>query len=314
MEGVVDHIMRDLLTRIGGFDRCVTEFVRITEQKLPARVFHRFSPELRNGGKTAAGTPVYVQLLGGSPEYMALNARTAARVGAPGIDLNFGCPSKTVNRNDGGSTLLREPQRVHNIVRAVRDAVSDDIPVTTKIRLGFEDASLLDEVACGVHEAGSNELCIHARTRRDGYKPPAYWQHIKPIQAKLDIPVIVNGEIWSAQDAREAQLQSGCQDVMLGRGALCRPDLARAIRADQDNEQTPAMPWGEVRERLIYLLEQAEQQAPKFAGNRIKQWLNYLRRHYPEADVLFLHLKRLRALDEIYHSLKHTPITEGEAA
>ena len=121
MEGVVDYTMRDMLTRLGGFDRCVTEFVRITEQKLPARVFYRYCPELHTGGKTPAGTPVYVQLLGGDPDYMALNARTAERVGAPGIDLNFGCPSKTVNRNDGGSTLLREPQRVHNIVRSVRE-------------------------------------------------------------------------------------------------------------------------------------------------------------------------------------------------
>ena len=100
MEGVVDYTMRDMLTRLGGFDRCVTEFVRITEQKLPARVFYRYCPELHTGGKTPAGTPVYVQLLGGDPDYMALNARTAERVGAPGIDLNFGCPAKTVNRSD----------------------------------------------------------------------------------------------------------------------------------------------------------------------------------------------------------------------
>ena len=312
MEGVVDYTMRDLLTRMGGFDRCVTEFVRITEQRLPARVFRRFCPELENGGKTAAGTPVYVQLLGGNPYYMALNARKAEKVGAPGIDLNFGCPSKTVNRNDGGSALLREPERVHAIVKAVREAVSDAIPVTAKIRLGFNDASLLDDIASGVAEAGANELCIHARTRLDGYKPPAYWQHIAAIRKKLDIPVVVNGEIWSPEDARKAQLESGCVDVMLGRGSLCRPDLARAIRADQDGQIYTALSWEEVLEIMIGYIPALEGGNHKFAPNRVKQWLNYMRREYPEAEVLFQHLKRMKTLEDIKHCLHNWQVTKGE--
>lgn len=312
MEGVVDYTMRDLLTRMGGFDRCVTEFVRITEQRLPARVFRRFCPELENGGRTAAGTPVYVQLLGGNPYYMALNACKAEKVGAPGIDLNFGCPSKTVNRNDGGSALLREPERVHAIVTAVREAVSDEIPVTAKIRLGFNDASLLDDIASGVAEAGANELCIHARTRLDGYKPPAYWQHIAVIRKKLDIPVVVNGEIWSPEDARQAQLESGCVDVMLGRGSLCRPDLARAIRADQDGGNYTDLCWDEVLEIMIGYIPALEGGNHKFAPNRVKQWLNYMRREYPEAEVLFQHLKRMKTLEDIKHCLHNWQVPKGE--
>lgn len=312
MEGVVDYTMRDLLTRIGGFDRCVTEFVRITEQRLPARVFRRYCPELDQGGKTPAGTPVYVQLLGGNPRYMALNARKAEQVGALGIDLNFGCPSKTVNRNDGGSALLREPERVHGIVRAVREAVSDNIPVTAKIRLGFNDAGFLEEIATGVAEAGADELCIHARTRLDGYKPPAYWQHIAPLQKKLDIPLVVNGEIWTPQDARQAQQQSGCADIMLGRGSLCRPDLARAIRADQDDKPCSVLSWEEVREIMIGYIPVLEGGNRKFAPNRVKQWLNYLRREYPEADVLFRHLKRMKTLDDIKQCLHHEQVPTGE--
>lgn len=135
----MDHTMRDLLTRVGGYERCVTEFVRVVDRQLPNRVFHRACPELSQGGKTPAGTPVYVQLLGGDPDVMALNAQVLERLGAPGIDINFGCPSKTVNNSDGGSVLLREPERVHGIIRAVRAAVSPQIPVTAKIRLGFKD-------------------------------------------------------------------------------------------------------------------------------------------------------------------------------
>lgn len=314
MEGVVDYTMRDMLTRLGGFDRCVTEFVRITEQKLPSRVFYRYCPELRSGGKTPAGTPVYVQLLGGSPEYMALNARTAERVGAPGIDLNFGCPSKTVNRNDGGSTLLREPERVHSIVKAVREAVSPAIPVTAKIRLGFHDASLLMDIASGVEAANATELCIHARTRKDAYKPPAHWHLVAQVREALSIPVIINGEIWSPQDARQAQQESGCVDMMLGRGSLCRPDLAPAIRAEQQGVAYTALSWEQVRQMVLEYIPNIPPDNPKFAPNRTKQWLNYLRRQYPEAEAVFQHLKRLKTLAEIEQCLRDFPSTSHEAA
>ena len=116
MEGVIDHVMRELLTSLGGIDRCVTEFVRVTDRLLPPRVFRRLCPELDTGGTTASGVPVYLQLLGGQAAVLADNAARAAELGAPGIDLNFGCPAKTVNRSDGGAILLREPQRVHAIV------------------------------------------------------------------------------------------------------------------------------------------------------------------------------------------------------
>ena len=119
MEGVIDHTMRELLTSLGGIDRCVTEFVRVTERLLPSRVFQRLCPELANGGCTTFGVPVYIQLLGGQAGVLADNAARAAELGAAGIDLNFGCPAKNVNRSDGGSIILREPQRVHAIAAAV---------------------------------------------------------------------------------------------------------------------------------------------------------------------------------------------------
>ena len=143
MEGVVDYPMRRLMTEMpglgseGGYSRCVTEFIRVTDVTLPERVFFRYCPELRHGCTTASGVPVYIQLLGSDPSAMATNAWRATQLGAPGIDLNFGCPAKTVNRSNGGSILLREPERVITIVQAVRDAVPVEVPVTVKIRLGL---------------------------------------------------------------------------------------------------------------------------------------------------------------------------------
>ena len=120
MEGVVNARMRAMLTAIGGIDRCITEFVRITDQLLPARVFHRLCPELEHGCKTPSGTPVYIQLLGGEPNPMAENAARAASLGAIGIDTNFGCPAKCVNRHRGGSVLLDEPELLYQIIKSMQ--------------------------------------------------------------------------------------------------------------------------------------------------------------------------------------------------
>ena len=231
MEGVVDHSMRELLTSLGGIDRCVTEFLRVSDRLLPPKVFRRICPELDRGGNTSSGVPVYLQVLGGEASVVADNAARGAQLGAPGIDLNFGCPAKTVNRNQGGSILLREPQRVHDIVAATRRAVPATTPVTAKIRLGYEDASPFAEVVAGICAAGADELVIHARTKQQGYRPPAHWQEIARARDIADIPVIANGEIWSPEDARRARATSTCQDLMLGRGALCRPDLPRLVKA-----------------------------------------------------------------------------------
>ena len=138
MEGVVDAVMREQLTAIGGYERCVTEFVRVSQTVLPKRVFFRYAPELRQGGLTSSGTPVYLQLLGSNPELVAANAARAASLGAPGIDLNFGCPANTVNRSRGGAVLLRSPKLIRSICEQVRDSVPERTPVTAKIRLGYD--------------------------------------------------------------------------------------------------------------------------------------------------------------------------------
>ena len=301
MEGVVDYEMRDVLTQIGGYDRCVTEFVRVTENNLlPNRVYRRFSPELANGGMTPAGVPVYLQLLGGNPKSMALNAAKAQKLEPPGIDINFGCPSKTVNKSDGGSVLLKEPSRIGAIVGAVRDAVDPKIPVTAKIRLGFSNHDFLEEVVDNIINAGANEVCIHARTREDGYKPPAYWSSVKQVADKSPIPVIINGEIWTPEDAKLAKEQSGCTDIMLGRSAMRCPDLALIIKADQDAQPHQALVWSEVLEIVFRYLHNSENRHPNFVSNRSKQWLVFLQKRYPEAAELFQRIKRLKVADEVF--------------
>src|SRR5690606_10803098 len=155
MEGLLDFVLRDVLTRVGGVDRCVSEFIRVTGSLLPERVFHRFLPELRNGGRTLAGVPVRAQLLGSDPVSMAENAARLAELGPEGIDLNFGCPARTVNRHGGGAALLREPERIARVVAAVRRAVPRHLPVSAKMRLGYDDASLARECAQAMESGGA---------------------------------------------------------------------------------------------------------------------------------------------------------------
>ena len=295
MEGVIDHTMRDMLTGLGGIDRCVTEFLRVTERLLPPRVFYRLCPELHNGGLTRHGTPVFLQLLGGQPQVLAENAGRGAALGAPGIDLNFGCPAKTVNRSDGGAILLRQPERVHDITAAVRRALPDATPLTVKVRLGFEDRDTFTDVISAISSAGASEIVIHARTRRDGYRPPAYWEEIRRARNHTALPLVANGEIWSSADADRCRTASGTDALMLGRGALCRPDLPRLVRSAAEGETLTPMTWSDVLPLLRHFfdLTLAGYDA-RYAGNPLKQWLGYLRSYYPQGAVLFESIKRLR--------------------
>jgi tRNA-dihydrouridine synthase C len=220
MEGLLDFVLRDVLTRVGGWDRCVSEFIRITDQLLPERVFMRVMPELAWGSCTAAGVPVRAQLLGSDAACMADNAARLAAMGSAGVDLNFGCPAKVVNRHGGGAVLLQDPDQLQRIVEAVRQAVPAHVPVSAKMRLGFDDDRLAEACAQAIEAGGASELVVHARTKLDGYRPPAYWEMIPRIRESVTVPVVANGEIWTVQEALRCREQSGCSDLMLGGESL----------------------------------------------------------------------------------------------
>ena len=300
MEGVVDHLMRDMLTQVGGFDLCVTEFLRVVDQLMPKRVFHRICPELNNQGFTPNGVPVKVQLLGQHADWLAENAFRAVELGSHGVDLNFGCPAKTVNKSKGGAILLREPETIYKIVNAVRQAVPKEHTVSAKMRLGFDDTSLAIANAQAIADAGANSLVIHARTKVDGYKPPAYWDWIAKIKQDVDIPIVANGEIWNEQDAVNCQQQSDCENIMLGRGALAMPNLAQVIKNTEQH-----MLWEHVKALLVrYSGYELFGDKGKYYPNRVKQWLGYLSRQYPEAKALFMRIRALKSADEILQQIQ----------
>ena len=294
MEGLLDFVLRDILTRVGGIDRCVSEFIRITDQLLPERVFTRIVPELHNAGRTFAGVPVRAQLLGSDPVCLAENAARLASLGPEGIDLNFGCPAIVVNRHGGGASLLKEPETIHAIVTAVRRAVPAHMPVSAKMRLGYLDDSLAVECALAIASGGASELVVHARTKAQAYRPPAYWERIADIRAAVHIPVVANGEIWTVDDARRCREASGCDMLMIGRGAVVDPGLGLAIKADTTGAVATAVSWP----TLIPLIADfwyivCTRLDSRSRAGRLKQWLNFLRRRFPEAEVAYQALKRV---------------------
>ena len=295
MEGLLDFVLRDILTRVGGIDRCVSEFIRITDQLLPERVFTRIVPELHNGGKTFSGVPVRAQLLGSDPVCLAENAARLAGLGPDGIDLNFGCPANVVNRHGGGASLLREPETIFAIVSAVRRAVPAHMTVSAKMRLGYSDDSRAVDCALAIADGGASEVVVHARTKAQAYRPPAYWERIADIRAAVNIPVVANGEIWTVDDARRCREASGCGMLMIGRGAVVDPGLALAIKADMaDDESFNPVAWPSLLPLIAdfwhIVCTRLDQRS---RAGRLKQWLNFLRRRFPEAEDAYQALKRV---------------------
>lgn len=298
MEGVLDWILRDLLSEVGGFDRMVTEFVRVTERLLPAHVYYKYCPELLTGGLTRTGTPVFVQLLGGQPGPMSENAALAAELGAPGIDLNFGCPAKTVNRHDGGASLLKHPARLFDVTSRVRAAVPAHIPVTAKVRLGFEHKDFHREIAQAVDEAGAAHIVVHARTKAEMYTPPAHWQYIASMREGRRLPFLANGEIWSLEDYRLCTAAAGVANVALGRGVVRRPTLAREIQSLHGRTVSNFEFHPVVFLQRFFVLS-CESRGEAFAVARLKQLLRYWSMADEQGRLWFNKVKLMKSKAEV---------------
>ena len=289
MDGLADDVMRAVITQVADVDWCVTEFVRITDMLLPPKVYWRLCPELLHGSKTKAGVPVRVQLLGSDPVCLAENAARAAELGSPVVDLNFGCPAPTVNRHRGGAILLKEPELLFAIATTVRNALPADVPLTAKMRLGYEDKPLAIDCAQALEAGGICELVVHARTKIEAYRPPAHWSWIAKIKENVQIPVIANGEIWTVADYETCRADSGIDDIMIGRGLIANPDLARQIRESRGHVSKAPCGWPEL---VTLLNEYYAYFDHKHAPGRLKMWLKYLAMAYPEAQQL---LPQIRA-------------------
>jgi len=259
------------------------------------RCFYKLCPELHQAGKTRFGVPVRVQLLGQCPNRLSENANRAIELGSHGIDLNLGCPSKTVNNNKGGAVLLKEPETIYQLVKAMRTSIPSQHTFSVKIRLGWDDENAVHEIADAIVQGGANELTVHARTKIDGYKQDAIkWPMIGELRIKEKIALRANGEIWNRQDAIDCQRVTGCDRLMIGRGALAMPNLAAVIKG-----QAPM-----TYRQLLGLLGEYSTfditgEVAEYYPNRMKQWLRYLCRQYPQTQDLFSRIRALSRRDDV---------------
>lgn len=295
MEGVTEPCFRDLLLARNGPEAlggAFTEFARVVQVPLPRRSLRAHL------GPRRWPAPVGLQLMGSDPDLMAETARRAAEVGAPLLDLNFGCPARGALRTCAGSALLKEPRRVEELVRACVAAVADR-PVTAKIRAGYDDDTLLEELARAAQQGGASMLTVHCRTRAEGYQEAVDWGRLARAAASVAIPVCGNGGVRAHADLARLRRETGCRYAMVGRAALGDPWIFSGRRVDAP-------------EAARFLLEYADALAtipgfgPRGVAGRIKQLLQFWtagellgperRSWLAEADPQRL-LERLAAVD-----------------
>ena len=268
MEGVTDRTFRAAVLDLGGVGGACTEFQRISVSPIPARVLRR---EL---GPPRTDAPVAVQIMAPGVDHVAGTVANAERAGAAWIDLNFGCPVARVCGKGAGSALLADPPL---LARIVAEAVAaTELPVTAKIRAGVDDADRLDEIVDAVAEAGAAMLTVHGRRRVDKYSDPANWDWIASATARwrgrAAGPVCGNGGVESADDARRMMRETGCDFVMVGRGAVADPFVFREF---------VGRPPATAREAAEFAIRYADSIQPDAAARhrlgRIKMLVRYYR-------------------------------------
>lgn len=268
MEGVGDRCFRKAMAFIGGFDEAVRDFLRVPSNahvKSLARVY--VADEL-------TPIPLAAQIMGSDPELMAGMAQQLTQRGALRIDINCGCPSNIVTGRGAGSSLLKDPDILLEVAKAVVQAVP--IPVTLKMRSGYEDISLFTENVLAAQESGVRYITLHPRTKVDGYRPPARWDLIAKAKSLLKIPLIGNGDILNVDDALNMLRTTGCDALMIGRGSIMNPFIFHQIRAHYSGENYQPS-WEDLVAFIeLYLTEMPPDSSMKLRVNKLKQLLGIL--------------------------------------
>ncbi|MCQ2472202.1 MAG: tRNA dihydrouridine synthase DusB [Clostridia bacterium] len=248
MAGVADRAFRELCVKYGA-SYVVTEMVSskaLTMQDKKSRELLFMSAEER---------PCAAQIFGDDPEIMAQAAVKALEFKPDFIDINMGCPAPKIAGNGGGSALLKKPELIGKIVRSVRDAV--ELPVTAKIRIGWDENSINAVEVAKICEAnGADAIAVHGRTKAQMYAPPVDYEQIKNVKEAVKIPVIGNGDIVDGKSAKEMLERTGCDFLMVGRGALGTPWVFSEINAYL--EKGEVLPELSIEEKMYVMVKHIE--------------------------------------------------------
>lgn len=285
MTGITDLPFRRLLRRLGA--------TYVATEMLASAELARGRPDVvRRGALDPDADLKIVQIVGRDAGWMAAGARLARDAGADVIDINMGCPAREVAGAQCGSALMRDLDAAVDIITAVVDAV--DRPVTVKMRLGWDESSRnAPDLAARAQAAGAQAITVHGRTRQQFYKGEADWAAVAQVRQATTLPLVVNGDIRTAAQARAALDQSGADAVMVGRGFCGQPWQAAALQAELSSGLAPQPPGAEARLQLV--LAHMEETL-KFYGDRLGQRI--FRKHlgwYVEAAPWPAHPQERRA-------------------
>ena len=274
MEGVGDRSFRRAVHTIGGFDEAVTEFISVPAKAHIEGLVKRYDKE------ELSPTPLAAQIMGADPALMGAVAALLEEKGAHRIDINCGCPSNTVTGRGAGSSLLKDPKYLYEISKSVVDSVS--IPVTIKMRSGYEDISLFEENLLAAEKSGAKFITLHPRTKKEGYSPPADWDLIARAKELLHIPLIGNGDIISTNDALAMLAHTKCDALMIGRGAVMNPFIFEEIKC----HFAKTSPQKSIDRLSLYLrtfLTELPSQMPlKNQTSKLKQLMSFLFKSNPQ--------------------------------
>ncbi len=310
MEGVTDRAFRTLVRSLGGCGLAVTEFV--SSEGLTREV----EAAWRMAEVDPSEHPVSIQIYGRDPERMAKAAEYCQQIGADIVDINLGCPSKTVTTGCAGSALMREPELSEEIFAAVFEAIT--IPLTVKMRLGWNHEQLnACDIAQRAVRQGAQMITVHGRTKSDGYKGHSRWDLVRDVKESINVPLLVNGDIIGPDEARRALEMSGADGIMVGRGVMSDPWTLAKITASMRGEDFVEPDLETRRAALHGYLDRVEADGffDRKTTMRVKQVIGYfskglhhaarLRRGVNVAD----HFLDVRALvDEFfqYHQARET--------
>lgn len=268
MEGVGDRCFRRAMASVGGFNEGVTDFLRV-----PSNAHVQSLAKVYEADEMAP-IPLAVQLMGSDPELMAAMAVEVEKRGAPRIDLNCGCPSNTVTGRGAGSSLLKDPDLLYQVAKAMVKVVS--VPVTVKMRSGYEDTSRFQENLLAAQESGIRFITLHPRTKVDGYGPPARWDLIAEAKSILKIPLVGNGDILGVEDALKMLKVTRCDALMIGRGSVINPFIFHQIQSHFAGKSFRGQ-WIDLKRYLeTYIAEIPSDSSPRLKINKMKQLMGFL--------------------------------------
>jgi nifR3 family TIM-barrel protein len=293
LAGHTDRAFRGLVRRLGGCGLVVTEMVSsegLTRGSQASREIAAVTHEER---------PVGVQVFGTDPDRLAAAANMVDEFGADLVDVNMGCPVPKVTRLGAGAALMRDVKRASELISQMVKSAS--IPVTAKIRSGWDyDSINAREVARALEDAGAAAITVHPRCRSERHRGKAAWQVIRDVKEAVKIPVIGNGDVRSAEDARAMIAETGVDAIMIGRGALENPWVFRQVSDELSGRESSHPTMNDYRQAITFFTQSLKEYLPdKLVVNRVKALIGWISKGLPGGAALRRNIYASKTLPEV---------------